>query len=99
MEMNNRLVQLAEDEAAEIARILAALTDLLRGQAGPLQFAAQTIAEMDSIFARGALRARVRLRSADVLHETQFLKLEAARHPVLEARLRGSRGERGADDA
>ena len=30
IDLNNRLVQLAEDEAAEIARILAELTDHLR---------------------------------------------------------------------
>ena len=88
VEMNNRLVQLAEDEAAEIARILAALTDLLRGQAGPLRFAAQTIAEMDSIFARGRYAREYDCALPTFCTEAQ-LKLEAARHPVLEARLRG----------
>ncbi len=88
VEMNNRLVQLAEDEAAEIARILAALTDLLRGQAGPLRFAAQTIAEMDSIFARGRYAREYDCALPTFCTEPQ-LKLEAARHPVLEARLRG----------
>ena len=52
IDLNNRLVQLAEDEAAEIARILAALTDQLRLERGPLAFAAERIAEFDSVFAR-----------------------------------------------
>jgi len=52
IEHNNRLVQLAEDEAAEITRILDELTQRLRANLGPLQFAAETIAELDSVFAR-----------------------------------------------
>ena len=51
IELNNKLVQLSEDEAAEIARILAELTDRLRGNLGPLRFAVETIAELDSVFA------------------------------------------------
>src|SRR5271163_2845791 len=53
VETNNQLVQLAEDETAEIFRILKELTERLRGMLGPLQAAAATIAELDSIFARG----------------------------------------------
>jgi DNA mismatch repair protein MutS2 len=52
VEHNNRLVQLAEDEAAEITRILAELTERLRANLGPLRFAVETIAELDSTFAR-----------------------------------------------
>ncbi len=52
IEHNNRLVQLAEDEAAEITRILAELTERLRANLGPLRFAVETIAELDSVFAR-----------------------------------------------
>ena len=52
IEHNNRLVQLSEDEAAEIARILAELTERLRGNFGALRFAVETIAELDSVFAR-----------------------------------------------
>src|SRR5262249_45726141 len=53
VESNNQLVQLAEDEAAEIFRILKELTDRLRSVRGPLESAAATIAELDSLFARG----------------------------------------------
>jgi DNA mismatch repair protein MutS2 len=52
VEHNNRLVQLAEDEAAEITRILSELTDRLRENLGPLRGALETIAELDSVFAR-----------------------------------------------
>jgi len=52
VEHNNRLVQLSEDEAAEIARILVELTDRLRAYLGPLRFAVETIAELDGVFAR-----------------------------------------------
>jgi DNA mismatch repair protein MutS2 len=52
IEHNNRLVQLGEDEAAEIARILDELTERLRGNLAPLRFAVETIAELDSVFAR-----------------------------------------------
>jgi DNA mismatch repair protein MutS2 len=52
VEHNNRLVQLAEDEAGEITRILIELTERLRANLGPLRFAVDTIAELDSVFAR-----------------------------------------------
>jgi DNA mismatch repair protein MutS2 len=92
IELNNRLVQLTEDEAAEIARILAELTDMLRGQAAPLQFAADTIAELDSVFARGRF-AREYDCALPKFRDDGVLKLTTARHPVLEARLRAEGGE------
>ena len=52
IEHNNRLVQLGEEEAAEINRILDELSQRLRANLGPLRFAVETIAELDSVFAR-----------------------------------------------
>ncbi len=52
VETNNQLVQLAEEEAAEILRILRELTERLQVLRGPLIAAAETIAELDSVFAR-----------------------------------------------
>ena len=52
IEHNNKLVQLAEDEAAEITRILDELTQRLRANLGPLRFAVETVAKLDSVFAR-----------------------------------------------
>ncbi|HEV2298616.1 MAG TPA: Smr/MutS family protein [Candidatus Acidoferrales bacterium] len=87
IELNNRLVQLAEDEAAEIARILAEFTERLRAESGPLQFAASTVADLDSIFARGRFArefdATIPRFSAD-----NRLHLRQARNPVLEDSLR-----------
>src|SRR5258708_1256243 len=52
VETNNQLVQLGEEEAAEIVRILRELTVRLQLLRGPLIAAAETIGELDSIFAR-----------------------------------------------
>jgi DNA mismatch repair protein MutS2 len=87
VEANNQLVQLAEDEAAEIFRILKELTDRLRGMLGPLQAAAATIAELDSIFSRGRFARDFDACMPEFSAEPE-LRLEAARHPVLEDKLR-----------
>jgi DNA mismatch repair protein MutS2 len=87
IELNNRVVQLGEDEAAEIARILAELTDALRSNAGPLRAAAQAIAELDSVFARARF-AREFDCVLPAVGETGALRLEEARHPALEYNLR-----------
>jgi DNA mismatch repair protein MutS2 len=87
LEANNHLVQLAEDEAAEIARILEELTGRLRDSLAPLEAAAATIAHFDSIFARGRF-SREFACTLPAFSAQNRLALEAARHPVLEARLR-----------
>jgi DNA mismatch repair protein MutS2 len=87
VEINNQLVQLAEDEAAEIFRILKELTESLRGMLGPLEAAANTIAELDSIFARARF-ARDFDACMPEFSEASELRLDAARHPVLEDKLR-----------
>lgn len=87
VEINNQLVQLAEDEAAEIFRILKDLTDRLRMVLRPLQAAAETIAELDSLFARGRF-ARDFDACMPEFSEAGELQLDAARHPVLEDKLK-----------
>jgi DNA mismatch repair protein MutS2 len=87
IELNNRLVQLAEDEAAEIARILQEFTDLLRANRGPLDFAATTIADLDATFAR-ARYAREFDAAIPEFSATNHLRLTDARNPVLEDNLR-----------
>jgi DNA mismatch repair protein MutS2 len=86
VEANNQLVQLAEDEAAEIFRILEELTGRLRAVLGPLEAAADAIAELDSLFARGRF-ARDFDACMPEFSEAAELRLEAARHPVLEDKL------------
>jgi DNA mismatch repair protein MutS2 len=102
IEHNNKLVQLAEDEAAEITRILAELTERLRANLGPLRFAVETIAELDSVFARARFAREFdctlpQFTSGDLLApsspdkpslELPSLELRAARHPVLADTLR-----------
>ncbi len=87
VEANNQLVQLAEDEAAEIARILRELTEKLQMIRGPLLAAAGTIAELDSVFARARF-AREFDAAIPEFSATYELRLEGARHPVLEDKLR-----------
>lgn len=87
IELNNRLVQLAEDEAAEIARILAEFTDLLRGTRGPLEVAAAAIAETDSVFARARYAREFDAAIPEFSDENRLL-LDGARNPVLEENLR-----------
>ena len=86
VEMNNQLVQLAEDEAAEIIRILHELTERLQVLRGPLQAAAGTIAELDSVFARG--RFARDFDAAMPEFSDAELRLQDVRHPVLEDKLR-----------
>ncbi|HVH72856.1 MAG TPA: endonuclease MutS2, partial [Candidatus Dormibacteraeota bacterium] len=87
VEANNQLVQLAEDEAAEIARILRGLTERLQAIRGPLEAAAATIAELDSVFARGRF-ARDFDAATPEFSDTDELQLVEARHPVLEDKLK-----------
>jgi len=87
VEANNQLVQLAEDETAEIFRILEELTGRLQAVLGALQAAATTIAELDGIFARGRF-ARDFDACMPEFSESTEIRLEAARHPVLEDKLR-----------
>jgi DNA mismatch repair protein MutS2 len=80
-------VQLAEDEAEEIARILRELTQTLQAVRGPLLSAAATIAELDSVFARARF-ARDFDAATPEFSATDELRLEGARHPVLEDKLK-----------
>lgn len=87
VEANNQLVQLAEEEAAEILRILSELTGRLQAVRGPLVAAAETIAQLDGIFARGRF-AREFDAAIPEFAEDGEMRLRDARHPVLEEKLR-----------
>ena len=87
VETNNQLVQLREDEAAEIVRILRELTERLQRVREPLVLAAETIAELDSVFARARFAQEFDATIPE-FSEASELRLEAARHPVLENKLR-----------
>src|SRR5277367_2080832 len=87
LETNNLLVQLAEDEAVEILRILRELTGRLQAVREPLVAAAETIAHLDGVFARARF-ARDFDATMPEFSDVAELQLERARHPVLEDKLR-----------
>ena len=87
LETNNQLVQLAEDEAAEILNILRGLTERLQVGRPLLLAAAETIASLDSVFARARF-ARDFDAAMPEFAPAGELSLEGARHPVLEDKLR-----------
>ena len=87
VELNNKLVQLREDEHAEIARLLESLTRMLQDARGPLRAAVAVIAELDSIFARGRYARRLDCALPEFSGEIS-LSLRSARHPVLDDALR-----------
>jgi DNA mismatch repair protein MutS2 len=87
VESNNQLVQLSEDEAAEILRVLRELTERLQAVRPALVSAAETIALLDGVFARGRY-ARDFDAALPEFSDSSELRLEAARHPVLEDKLK-----------
>ena len=87
VEANNQLVQLAEDESAEILRILRELTVRLERELPRLLAAAEMIELLDGVFARGRF-ARDFDAALPEFSDSGELELEAARHPVLEDKLK-----------
>jgi DNA mismatch repair protein MutS2 len=87
VEVNNQLVQYAEDEAVEIVRILRELTERLQGMRVALAAAAEAIAELDGVMARARF-ARDFDATMPEFSAAGELRLEAARHPVLEDKLK-----------
>jgi DNA mismatch repair protein MutS2 len=87
VESNNQLVQLSEDEAAEILRVLRDLTERLQAVRPALVSAAETIALLDAVFARGRF-ARDFDAALPEFSDNGELRLEGARHPVLEDKLK-----------
>src|ERR1700756_1095040 len=83
VEPNNQLVQLSEDEAAEILRVLRELTERLQALRPALLSAAKTMALLDGVFARGRYARHFDAALPEVSDRSE-LRLEAARHPVLE---------------
>lgn len=85
--LNNELVALREEEAAEVRRILAELTRRLAACRAGLVRAAGIIAQLDSIFARARF-AREFGCAIPQFDADGRLALRAVRHPLLEAAVR-----------
>jgi DNA mismatch repair protein MutS2 len=94
IEQNNELVRLLDEEQSEIHRILAAMTRALGEQSTAIHLGTAILAEVESHTARA--------RFANALNcvrpvFTQELALTAARHPLLELRMRATALEAGID--
>ena len=90
IEQNNELVRLIEEEQAEIHRIFVTLTRQVGGYAHGLREGARVLALVDSLQARARFA-----RDYDCVAPAitpLLLHLEAARHPLLEKRLRETGG-------
>jgi DNA mismatch repair protein MutS2 len=90
IEQNNELVRLLEEEQAEIHRIFVALTRLVGGYAHGLVEGARVLALVDSLLARARFG-----RDYDCVAPVispDLLRLEAARHPLLEKHIRSTKG-------
>lgn len=87
VDANNQLVQLAEDEAAEIVRILRELTERLQAVRPQTLAAAEGIADLDGIFARARFARDFDAAMPEFSDATE-VRLQDARHPVLEDKLR-----------
>src|ERR1035437_3732227 len=90
IEQNNELVRLLEEEQAEIHRIFVALTRQVGGYAHGLVEGARVLALVDSLQARARFARDYDCVAPAITPD--LLRLEAARHPLLEKRLRSTGG-------
>ncbi|MGA3373940.1 MAG: Smr/MutS family protein [Terracidiphilus sp.] len=90
IEQNNELVRLIEEEQAEIHRIFVVLTRQVGGYAGALVEGARVLALVDSLQARARFARNYDCAAPAIAPD--LLRLEAARHPLLERHLRVTGG-------
>jgi DNA mismatch repair protein MutS2 len=90
IEQNNELVRLIEEEQAEIHRIFVALTRQVGGYSQSLVEGARVLAVVDSLQARARFARDYNCVGPTIAPD--LLRLEAARHPLLEKRLRATGG-------
>ena len=82
VEINNEIVALREQEAAEIQRILLELSDLLRKRALDLRHTLTAATDIDEIQARASFSHLVEGTAPELTGEPH-LELRQARHPLL----------------
>jgi DNA mismatch repair protein MutS2 len=90
IEQNNELVRLIEEEQAEIHRIFVALTRQVGVSAVGLVEGARVLALVDSLQARARFARDYDCVAPAITPE--LLRLDGARHPLLEKRLRATGG-------
>jgi DNA mismatch repair protein MutS2 len=91
IEQNNELVRLIEEEQAEIHRIFVALTRQVGGYAVGLVEGARVLALVDSLQARARFARDYECVAPAITPDV--MRLGAARHPLLEKRLRATGGK------
>jgi DNA mismatch repair protein MutS2 len=93
IELNNDLVRLLEDEQAEIHRIFAAMTRQIAQYAGVILKGAEVLCEVDTLLARARFASAFQcVRPRFASDDAPELSLKAARHPLLDRRLRAENG-------
>jgi DNA mismatch repair protein MutS2 len=92
IEQNNELVRLLDEEQSEIHRILVAMTRALGENATAIHLGTCILAEVESHFARARFANTLNCVRPSFAHE---LSLTAARHPLLEIRMRATALELG----
>jgi len=90
IEQNNELVRLIEEEQAEIHRIFVALTRQVGAYAVGLVEGARVLALVDSLQARARFARDYDCVAPAITND--LLRLDQARHPLLEKRLRATGG-------
>jgi DNA mismatch repair protein MutS2 len=96
IEQNNELVRLLDEEQAEIHRILVAMTGALGQQAEGIHLGIRILAEVESHAARASFANAHHCVRPTFAAE---LALIAARHPLLEIRMRTAALESGSEPA
>ncbi|MBI5281531.1 MAG: endonuclease MutS2 [Candidatus Solibacter usitatus] len=92
IDLNNDLVRLGEDEIQEVHRILREMTARLREHAHEIRLAAQTLAELDLIFAKARFAQDFDCSIPRFTNDDEpRLRLLNARHPLLQDVLRRQR--------
>jgi DNA mismatch repair protein MutS2 len=86
VEINNEIVELEEQEAEEVRRILLALTDAFRSRPSDLQRTIEVATELDVIQARARFSQMVGGIEAVIARDGTF-ELRGARHPLLMRRV------------
>jgi DNA mismatch repair protein MutS2 len=82
VEANNDLVQALREEEQEAARILAELSDAVRGRLADIERLVAAIGELDWVFVRAHLAERM-AATAPTVAAAGEVALPAARHPLL----------------
>jgi DNA mismatch repair protein MutS2 len=88
IDLNNELVRLGEEEAAEVRRILLEMTDRLRGYSESIRLTLTAMAELELIFAKARFAQEF---DCTIPRFGGRLYLKDARHPLLEDVLRRKR--------